>query len=110
MAPSSQRHLSRSHQRPGLPSSTKGFYAPTPTAALPDGAPGVRQWDEPYSVALRAEAVSPAVSSDPPERQGAVPNDPQAMTSALAAFQALFLLPLRSWLSWQGAWLRLLSR
>jgi hypothetical protein len=35
---------------------------------------------------------------------------PQATVTALAALQAWFLLPLRNWQSWQGAWFRLLPR
>jgi hypothetical protein len=65
-----------------------------------------RQGDD---IGGRADAVSPA-GSDRPARHEAVQNNPQAMASILDSVQALFLLPLRSCLSWQGAWLRLLPR
>jgi hypothetical protein len=35
---------------------------------------------------------------------------PEATATALAALQAWFLLPLRSWQSWQEAWFRLPPR
>jgi hypothetical protein len=51
--------------------------------------------------------------SDLPQRPDSAPTTtiyPQATATALAALEAWFLLPLRTWQSWQGAWARLLLR
>jgi len=53
----------------------------------------------------RVEATKPA--KDEPD---VTSSEYQRHATALAAVQAWFLLPLRTWQSWQGAWARLLLR
>ena len=64
------------------------------------------------AVPLRGHAISTADSSGSPQglETEAVQIYPHATATVFAALQALFLLPLRSFQSWQEAWSRFLLR